>query len=145
MMCVKETLPPRARLRWLLMTTRLSMSSFAGTARTLVAVGTSSDDSMLTTTRAAGPFKMFVVVAAAVPGARAALVALPRGTWTGAATAGADGAAAAAGGPAGAGTPGAETGAGTDGAGVSDVTVTSVLSTFAAGERAWAAADASVG
>ena len=40
MMWVKLTLPPRARRRWLLMTTRLSAISFAGTARTLVAVGT---------------------------------------------------------------------------------------------------------
>ena len=37
---VKLTLPPRARRRWLLITTRLSASSLAGTARTLVAVGT---------------------------------------------------------------------------------------------------------
>ncbi len=55
MRCVKETLPPRERARWLLITTRLSMSSLAGTARTLVAVGTWSEDSMLVTTRAAGP------------------------------------------------------------------------------------------
>ena len=37
------------------MTTRLSMSNLAGTPRTLVAVGTASDASMLPTTRAAGP------------------------------------------------------------------------------------------
>ena len=37
---VKDTLPPRPRARWLLITMRLSMSSLAGTARTLVAVGT---------------------------------------------------------------------------------------------------------
>ena len=37
---VKLTLPPRPRARWLLITMRLSTSSFAGTARTLVAVGT---------------------------------------------------------------------------------------------------------
>src|SRR6478752_350016 len=52
---VKLTLPPRQRCRWLLMTTRLSMSSLAGTARTLVAVGTARLLSMLVTTRAAGP------------------------------------------------------------------------------------------
>ena len=40
MRCVNETLPPRARLRWLLMTMRLSIMSFAGIVRTLVAVGT---------------------------------------------------------------------------------------------------------
>src|SRR5687768_8452413 len=55
MMCVKLTLPPRERARWLLMTTRLSMSSLAGTARTLVAVGTVSETSMLDTTREDAP------------------------------------------------------------------------------------------
>src|SRR6478672_287205 len=52
---VKLPLPPRERRRRLLMTTRLSMRSLAGTARTLVAVGTDRLDSMLVTTRAAGP------------------------------------------------------------------------------------------
>src|SRR4051812_42004823 len=56
MRCVKLTLPPRPRRRWLLMTTRLSMSSLAGTARTLVAVGTVRLASMLATVRAAAPF-----------------------------------------------------------------------------------------
>src|SRR3954447_14560881 len=37
------------------MTIRLSMSSLAGTARTLVAVGTSSDADMFLTTAAAAP------------------------------------------------------------------------------------------
>jgi hypothetical protein len=37
------------------MTMRLSTSSFAGTARTLVAVGTASDASMLRAVRAAAP------------------------------------------------------------------------------------------
>ena len=55
MMWVKLTLPPRLRARWLLMTMRLSMSSLAGTARTLVAVGTSREDSMFVTTRALAP------------------------------------------------------------------------------------------
>src|SRR3954468_21313667 len=55
MMCVKLTLPPRERARWLLITTRLSISSLAGTARTLVAVGTWRLDSMLVTTRADAP------------------------------------------------------------------------------------------
>src|SRR3954453_2101696 len=53
--CVKETLPPRERARWLLMTTRLSASSLAGTARTLVAVGTVSEAFMFLTTLAAAP------------------------------------------------------------------------------------------
>ena len=52
---VKETLPPRPRCSALLMTVRLSMSSLAGTARTLVAVGTARLAFMLVTTRAAGP------------------------------------------------------------------------------------------
>src|SRR5882757_3735110 len=55
---VKLILPPRERLRWLLITTRLSASSLAGTARTLVAVGTVSEVCMLTTTRAAAPRKV---------------------------------------------------------------------------------------
>src|SRR6478752_10267776 len=55
MRCVKLTVPPRERARWLLMTTRLSMSSLAGTARTLVAVGTVSEASMLLTTRDGAP------------------------------------------------------------------------------------------
>jgi hypothetical protein len=40
---VKLTLPPRVRDMWLLITMRLSIMSFAGTVRTLVAVGTVSD------------------------------------------------------------------------------------------------------
>src|SRR4051794_22941365 len=52
---VNETFPPRPRWSALLMTVRLSMRSLAGTARTLVAVGTARLASMLTTTRAAGP------------------------------------------------------------------------------------------
>ncbi len=46
MRCVKEILPPRARRRWLFTTIRLSIISFAGIVRTLVAVGTLSDASM---------------------------------------------------------------------------------------------------
>ena len=44
--CVKLILPPRVRAMWLLITMRLSIMSFAGTVRTLVAVGTVSDSSM---------------------------------------------------------------------------------------------------
>ena len=47
MRCVKLILPPRVRDMWLLMTMRLSIISFAGIVRTLVAVGTVSDSSML--------------------------------------------------------------------------------------------------
>src|ERR1044072_3345324 len=52
---VNDTLPPRPRRRWLLTTTRLSMSSLAGIARTLVAVGTARLASLLVTTRPAAP------------------------------------------------------------------------------------------
>lgn len=54
MRCVKEIFPPRARFRWLLITIRLSKSSFTGTARTDVAVGTSSEAFMFFATAAAG-------------------------------------------------------------------------------------------
>src|SRR3954465_14098852 len=52
---VKDPLPPRERARWLLITMRLSASSFAGTARTLVAVGTVSETFMFLTTAADAP------------------------------------------------------------------------------------------
>ena len=52
---MKETFPPRARFKWLLMTVRLSIINFAGIARTLVAVGTVRDASILWTTRLATP------------------------------------------------------------------------------------------
>src|SRR5262245_38825915 len=52
---VNDTLPPRARDRWLLMTIRLSISSFTGTDRTLVAVGTVRLTSMFCTVRAEAP------------------------------------------------------------------------------------------
>ena len=55
MMWVNDTLPPRARARWLLMTTRLSHSSFTGMVRTEVAVGTVSDASMFLAVRAGAP------------------------------------------------------------------------------------------
>ena len=48
-------MPPRPRFRWLLITVRLSIINFAGTARTDVAVGTVRDASMLCTTRAETP------------------------------------------------------------------------------------------
>src|SRR3954468_1005890 len=55
MMWVKETLPPRARARWLLMTIRLSHNSLTGTDRTLVAVGTVRLRSMFCAVRAGAP------------------------------------------------------------------------------------------
>ncbi len=64
MTCVKETFPPRVRFRWLLITMRLSASSFAGTARTLVAVGTVSESSMFFAIAAAAPRSCFCSVCA---------------------------------------------------------------------------------
>src|SRR4029450_13767690 len=55
MMCVYETLPPRALRRWLLITTRWSMSSLTGRDRTLVAVGTVNETSMFLAVRAKVP------------------------------------------------------------------------------------------
>src|SRR6476469_3199059 len=52
---VNDTLPPRARARWLLMTVRLSQRSFTGTERTEVAVGTLSEASMFCAVRAGAP------------------------------------------------------------------------------------------
>src|SRR5580658_1517228 len=54
---VKLTLAPVVRNSWLLTMVRLTSSSLAGTTRTLVAVGTLSDASMLATIRAAAPRK----------------------------------------------------------------------------------------
>src|SRR5919112_1221923 len=55
MMCVNDTLPPRARARWLLITILLSMSSLTGTERTLVAVGTVRLASMFCAVRPGAP------------------------------------------------------------------------------------------
>src|SRR5215831_6044648 len=52
---VNDTFPPRPRPRWLLITMRLSTRSLAGTARTLVAVGTVRLAAMFTAVRAAAP------------------------------------------------------------------------------------------
>ena len=52
---MNETFPPRLRFKWLFITVRLSIINFAGTARTLVAVGTVNEASMLCTTRALTP------------------------------------------------------------------------------------------
>src|SRR5690606_32136183 len=60
MRCVNEIFPPRVRLRWLLMTMRLSAISLAGTARTLVAVGTLSEASMFFAMAAAAPRRTLV-------------------------------------------------------------------------------------
>src|SRR5256885_16791149 len=102
MRCVKLTLPPRPRARWLLITMRLSASSFAGTARTLVAVGTVSDWSMLATMRAAIP-RSGTVFAPAGAAAGAATLALPSPAGGGAPRGGGGPPAAAAGGGVGGG------------------------------------------
>src|SRR5699024_3017273 len=61
--------PPRVRLRWELMTMRLSMSALAGSARTEVAVGTSSESSMFLAMSFAGPRRGVIVSSGAVLGA----------------------------------------------------------------------------
>src|SRR3984957_4102493 len=68
---VKEIFPPRPRCRWLLMTILLSMSSLAGTARTLVAVGTVRLAAMFCAVRAAAPRSLLTSASAggAVTGA----------------------------------------------------------------------------
>src|SRR3954467_11371509 len=55
MRCVKLTFPRPVRERWLFRIWRLTSSSFAGTLRTDVAVGTPRLASMFSTMRAAAP------------------------------------------------------------------------------------------
>src|SRR5687768_11605763 len=55
MMWVKLSLPPRVRVRWLLAILRLTSSSFAGTGRTDVAVGTVRLAAMFFTIAEAAP------------------------------------------------------------------------------------------
>ena len=86
---VKEIFPPRVRRSWLLITRRLSASSFAGTARTDVAVGTSSDASMFFTTIDAAPRNGVVVPSSTAGAGRAAFEALPAAGFSGAGRAGA--------------------------------------------------------
>src|ERR1700722_11928807 len=99
-MWVNEILPPRVRLSWLLITTRLSIISLAGIARTLVAVGSSSDIDMFFTTAAAAPRNTWT--SSPSPGGGPAGLAAGAGA-VGAPLPDADGAAGAAGGGAGAG------------------------------------------
>ena len=70
---VNEIFPPRFRFRKLLITIRLSAINFAGTARTEVAVGTSSDEVIFFTTAAATPRNGVVVMP--VPSASCAALA----------------------------------------------------------------------
>src|SRR5260370_25625070 len=96
MRCVNDTLPPRPRRRWLLMTILLSTSSLAGTARTLVAVGTARLAVMLVTVRAAAPRSLLTSVPGLGGGGAAA--AGGAGTGAGGAGTGAGGAGLGAGG-----------------------------------------------
>src|ERR1700735_4389538 len=100
MRCVKDTLPPRPRARWLLMTMRLSASSLAGIARTLVAVGTARLADMLATVRAAAPRRRTCSPAGAGAGAGAWGAWGASGVSRGAAGAAGVGGAAGAGGAA---------------------------------------------
>src|SRR4051794_9136857 len=105
---VKEILPPRVRRSWLLITRRLSASSLAGTARTDVAVGTSSDASMFFTTADAAPRSVVAVPSSAAAVGRAAREVVPAaGLSAGGGAGGGGGRAVVAGGAvAGAGPPG---------------------------------------
>src|SRR6478609_2680192 len=122
MRCVNDTLPPRPRARCALMSVRLSIRSLAGTARTLVAVGTWRLASMLTTTRAEGPRSFSTVAPGAAAGAGAAGLAA-----AGAFAAAGAGAAVGFAGAAGAGLGGAAFGASTA-AGTTDVISGAALS-----------------
>src|SRR5689334_13032922 len=115
MRCVKLTLPPRERARWLLITMRLSASSLAGTARTLVAVGTVSEAFMFLTTAADAPRSGDCLPAAT--GAAGALAAGAAGLAAGAGAAAGAAGAAAAGLLVGAGAAGAWAAGGAAGAG----------------------------
>src|SRR6266545_795309 len=150
MMWVNDTLPPRARARWLLMTVRLSQSSFTGTERTEVAVGTLSETSMLAAVRM-GATRSTVYVGwslaragagagdsfgtgLVVPLAGSAALAAGRGVATGVGAAGAAAAGAAGAGAAGAGAAGRAVGVAT---GVAAAGTAGAAGVWAAG--VWAA------
>src|SRR5680860_1135431 len=78
MRCVKDTLPPRARASLELITPRLSISSLAGMARTLVAVGTSRLVTMLVAMALAGPRRTETTSSSGAVGALTFL-----GSWAG--------------------------------------------------------------
>src|SRR5215207_673328 len=132
MRCVNDTLPPRARARWLLITMRLSNSSLTGTDRTLVAVGTARLASMLATVRAAAPRRMTLstspgpALGAGGAGALAAGAGAAAGAGcagAGSVSAGAAGVALAAGAGSGAGAAGSAGGVDSRSAGASGATV----------------------
>src|SRR3954470_6626978 len=116
------------------MTMRLSASSFAGTARTLVAVGTVSETFMFLTTLAAAPRRGDCVPAAT--GGAAVLAGLSAGLAAGAFAAGALGAGALGAGA---------LGAGVLGAGAAVVVARGVASRDGAGESEAGAATGSAG
>src|SRR6516165_9230032 len=89
---VNDTLPPRPRLRWLLMTIRLSTRSLAGTERTLVAVGTDRLAVMLVTVRAAAPRSLLTSAPGTGAGGAGGGAAGPAAGRTGAGASGAAGA-----------------------------------------------------
>src|ERR1700728_2240548 len=99
---VNDTLPPRPLPRWLLITIRLSTSSLAGMARTLVAVGTVRLAVMFAAVRAAAPRSRTSIACCASGGGGAGLAGAGRVDETGAGVplagaAGAPGAGAACG------------------------------------------------
>src|ERR1700730_13030331 len=94
-MWVNEILPPRVRLSWLLITTRLSIISLAGIARTLFAVGSSGVIDLFFTTASAAPRNTWT--SSPSPGGGPAGLAASAGA-VGAPLPDADGAAAGAGG-----------------------------------------------
>src|ERR1700685_3760481 len=101
---VNDTLPPRPLPRWLLITIRLSTSSLAGMARTLVAVGTVRLAVMFAAVRAAAPRSRTSIACCASGGGGAGLAGAGRVDETGAGVplagaAGAPGAGAAVAGP----------------------------------------------
>src|SRR3954452_20721005 len=85
MRCVNDTLPPAARRRWLLMTIRLSIMSFAGMVRTLVAVGTLRLASMLVASVLVMPLRVVTVASgsASVSGRSCTAVVPVAGAWAG--------------------------------------------------------------
>src|ERR1700728_1513337 len=89
---VNDTLPPRPLPRWLLITIRLSTSSLAGMARTLVAVGTVRLAAMVAAVRAAAPRRRTSIACCASGGGGGGRAGAGRVDETGVPPAGAAGA-----------------------------------------------------
>ncbi len=92
MRCVKLTFPPRSRASWLFRIWRLISSSFAGSVRTDVAVGTPRLATMFSTMRADAPRNASGVSPSSVTGSAAPLFPGAGVGAVGAGTAGAAGA-----------------------------------------------------